>query len=716
MSAMTGSRSPTSPWPSECQNLQLDHPANSTSFFSFCDTHPSSHGPPGLGPSSTVLERSGPEHFSIRVDNPGNLGNIGEAGPHAHSAISYPRIHLANNRPLDKNLTLSRSGLTFNNHLKESTGHENPRGRDLMVPGAGAPSGQMTSIDGRFISLDECAALLESSDRDIMLLDVRPYAHFAKGTIEGSLNLCIPTTLLKRPSFDTQKLANTFTVDHDKKKFARWRQSQYIIVFDAATCDMKDAGSLANVLKKFTSEGWGGEARILLGGYKMFSSRFPHLTKQQQLPASGAPTKKTPRMHIDLPSAAPVAGGCALPESSHATIPFFANIRQHMDLVDGVGQIPLQLPSDLTELKRQQLPAWLRDVSDASDKGRKVSERFLKLEKRELERMKRALSYNKSDESAAIDSSPERYRVAGIEKGTKNRYNDIYPFEHTRVRLQNVSPGGCDYVNGNHLKAEKSGKCYIATQAPVPDTFDDFWRVIWEQDVRLVVSLTAEVERGQVKCHPYWKSGEYGQCQVNNFSQKLIYLNSRDSPHIELEGSQLPPDVKDDPGNPYIIVRHFGLSHSAYPFQPLREVTQLQYPHWPDFGTTSQPTHLLRLIEYCDRVLTTTNSPIPVTFQRHTVDQRPVLVHCSAGCGRTGAFCTVDTVLDILKRRRGQATAVELNSRLTEKQRDLDEGLDLIEKTVDDFRRQRPSMVQNLSQFVLCYESVLEWAVSHIGE
>lgn len=240
--------------------------------------------------------------------------------------------------------------------------------------------------------------------------------------------------------------------------------------------------------------------------------------------------------------------------------------------------------------------------------------------------------------------------------------------------------------------------------------------MIWEQDVRLVVSLTAEVERGQVKCHPYWKSGEYGQCQVNNFSQKLIYLNSRDAPHIELEGSQLPPDVKDDPGNPYIVVRHFGLSHSAYPFQPLREVTQLQYPHWPDFGTTSQPTHLLRLIEYCDRVLTTTNSPVPVMFQRHAVDQRPVLVHCSAGCGRTGAFCTVDTVLDILKRRRSQGTVDGLNSRLTEKQWDLDEGLDLIEKTVDDFRRQRPSMVQNLSQFVLCYESVLEWAVSHIGE
>ncbi|RAL13621.1 putative protein tyrosine phosphatase (Pyp1) [Aspergillus homomorphus CBS 101889] len=716
MSAMTGSRSPTSPWPSECQNLQLDQTSNSTPFFTFCDAHPGSHGPAGLGSSNTVLERPSPNHFSISVDSPGSFANNREPVPHAQPAISYPKVQPSNNRTLDNNPTTSKSGIAFNNHLKTSAGLGFPRNRDLVFPGVGAPSGQLTFMDGCPISIDDCAGLLESSDRDVMLLDVRPYAHFARGTIDGSLNLCIPTTLLKRPSFDTQKLANTFTADSDKMKFARWRQFHYIVVFDAATSDMKDAGPLANVLKKFTSEGWDGEARILLGGFKTFASRFPHLVRQQQLPASGAPTKKTPRMHIDLPSAAPVAGGCALPESSHAAIPFFANIRQHTDLVDGVGQIPLQLPSTLTEPKRQRLPSWLRDVSETSDRGRKVSERFLALEKREFERMKRALSYDKSANSAAIDTSSEKYRVAGIEKGTKNRYNDIYPFEHSRVRLQNVSPGGCDYVNGNHLKAEKGGKCYIATQAPVPDTFDDFWRVIWEQDVRLVVSLTAEVERGQVKCHPYWKSGEYGQCQVNNFSQKLIYLNSRDSPQVDLEGNQLPPDVKDDPGNPYIVVRHFGLSHSAFPFQPLREVTQLQYPHWPDFGTTSQPTHLLRLIEYCDRVLNATNSPIPGSSQRQAADQRPVLVHCSAGCGRTGAFCTVDTVLDIMKRQRGQGAVDDMSSRPTEGQWEFDEGLDLIEKTVDDFRRQRPSMVQNLSQFVLCYESVLEWVVSHMGE
>jgi len=154
-----------------------------------------------------------------------------------------------------------------------------------------------------------------------------------------------------------------------------------------------------------------------------------------------------------------------------------------------------------------------------------------------------------------------------------------------------------------------------------------------------------------------------------------------------------------DSENSNIVVRHFGLSHSGHPFEPLREVTQLQYPDWPDFGTTSQPKHLLQLIEQCDKVRTATASAAPGN------PNRPVLVHCSAGCGRTGTFCTVDTVLDVMQRqctkqREGQSPEPWLG----------DGNLDLVAKTVSDFRTQRPSVVQNLSQFVLCYESVLEWA------
>ena len=247
--------------------------------------------------------------------------------------------------------------------------------------------------------------------------------------------------------------------------------------------------------------------------------------------------------------------------------------------------------------------------------------------------------------------------------------------------------------------------------------------MVWEQDVRLIVSLTAEVERGQAKCHPYWQSGNYGPLRVSCVSQKCVYINSPDQQAEDLlpkPSSSIDAQnafMLEPADNPFIIVRHFSLSHAAFPFKPLREVIQLHYPHWPDFGTTSQPSQLLRLLEECNQAKKVT-SP---TFDDSGPDpesHRPVIVHCSAGCGRTGAFCTVDSVLDMLKRQRaeGAISFVEQPVRKEGHANDsswvFDQDLDLIAKTVGDFRTQRPSMVQNLSQFVLCYESVLEWIAS----
>ncbi|KAJ5683172.1 hypothetical protein N7462_006337 [Penicillium macrosclerotiorum] len=453
-----------------------------------------------------------------------------------------------------------------------------------------------------------------------------------------------------------------------------------IIVYDSATADTKDVMPLLNVINKFQVEGWQGEGVILQHGFKGFANRFPELVHQSQPQAAGPSVKERTPMSINLDSVAPVVGGCALPESSSAVNPFFANIRQNMDLMGGVGQIPLKLPAGLTESKRQELPSWLRDVSDTKDQGHAVSENFLNLEKKELERMKQALTYEGS--SASAGGISKKYRVAGIEKGTKNRYNDIYPFDHTR----------------------------------------DFWRVVWEQDVRLLVSLTAEIERGQVKCHPYWKSGDYGPFKVKAYSERFI--------HIESNGRSIDPMSKNPSGfvaevksadesneNPVIIVRHFSLYHTAFPFQPLRDITQLQYPYWPDFGTTSQPAHLLNLVEQCNKVIRATSSAGFGSQDAEPPGQRPILVHCSAGCGRTGTFCTVDTVLDILKRQHIWTAKPDAgNSLLNSSEWTQNPRLDLIMKTVEDFRTQRPSMVQNLSQFVLCYESVLEWLVTQMDQ
>lgn len=241
------------------------------------------------------------------------------------------------------------------------------------------------------------------------------------------------------------------------------------MVYDSATADAKDAAPLWNVINKFRTEGWGGEGLILKGGFKGFSGQFPKLIRRPQIQKTGSPPKRRSPMSLNLQSVAPVVGGCALPDSSSAANPFFGNIRQNMDLLGGVGQIPLKLPHDLTEAKRRELPAWLGEASDPKDQGRAVSDKFLDLEKRELERMKQALTYEGA--SASAGGVSKKYRVAGIEKGTKNRYNDIYPFEHSRVHLEGIPLGECDYVNANFIQSELIDRRYIATQAPVPDTF-----------------------------------------------------------------------------------------------------------------------------------------------------------------------------------------------------------------------------------------------------
>ncbi|KAJ5295167.1 hypothetical protein PENANT_c035G04770 [Penicillium antarcticum] len=725
---MTGpGRSSSSPW---VQTTQGGHRDGVTQSLR-----------PSMSPSTS--ERPSPNYFGMAVptsntqtSNPGlSPQKSWGASPHAQSLPS-PKLPVYPKESVSTGLVnMLKTEPEANRRRRESTFHDtpfngDPHGRPSWSKsstshpsgngiGAGAspvlPQGApLTAFP--WVSPERCADLLGSSQSNVMLFDVRPFAHFRQANIQGSLNLCIPTTLLKRRSFDTQKLEGTFTDDSDKQKFARWRNCNVIIVYDSAAADSKDAAPLLNVLNKFQAEDWKGDGLVLQNGFQGFSTMYPHLIQRPQTNTTGPSPKRRAPMSIDLQSVAPVVGGCALPESSSAINPFFSNIRQNMDLLGGVGQVPLKQPDSLTDEKRQSLPPWLRDASDTKDQGHIVSNRFLDLEKTELERMKQALTYEGS--AAEVTGGSKKYRVAGIEKGTKNRYNDIYPFDHSRVRLEGIPSGACDYVNANHIQAEFSNRRYIATQAPVPDTFCDFWRVVWEQDVRLLVSLTAEIERGQVKCDRYWESGNYGPFEVKAYSEKHIHIESKGQPINSTirspNASAEKPNGTNE--NPVIVVRHFSVSHTAFPFQPLRDITQLQYPYWPDFGTTSQPTHLLNLIEQCNKVIRATSNTGFSSQQPEPKGQRPILVHCSAGCGRTGTFCTVDSVLDMLKRQLSQAKNGEALDQNPTTSSDWirDHSTDLIAKTVEDFRRQRPSMVQNLSQYALCYESVLEWLVSQM--
>jgi hypothetical protein len=313
--------------------------------------------------------------------------------------------------------------------------------------------------------------ILESAVEEVLLLDLRVSTQYAKARIAGALSLCIPTTLLKRASFNVQKLAETFKDDEQRQKFESWRNSKHIIVYDASSSQMHDAITCVNTLKKFTTEGWEGGSYIVRGGFQEFADKFPNWITHGSSPSPG---NQAASLHIEgLPSVAPVIGGCPMPATQNAANPFFGNIRQNMDLIGGVGQMPIKQPASMTQSLQEELPEWLQKATNESNKGKLVSDKFLNIEKQEQKRMQEALSgkvvYGTPSTGPNLAKS---ISIAGIEKGSKNRYNSIWPYEHTRVKLEGVHDGGCDYVNANHVQSSFSNKRYIATQGPLPATFN----------------------------------------------------------------------------------------------------------------------------------------------------------------------------------------------------------------------------------------------------
>jgi hypothetical protein len=302
-----------------------------------------------------------------------------------------------------------------------------------------------------------------------LLLDLRVFPQFSTSRILGALNLCIPTTLLKRPSFNLQKLQDTFTSEIEKARFAKWKTSKYIVVYDAFSSEKKDALSAVNTLKKFTNEGWKGSSYILRSGFAEFSKNFPDLIDNRS-----SQEMQTSKISLSLgtspPGVAPVAGGCAMPATKNAANPFFSNIRQNQDLIGGVGQMDVKLPDDLSQDIQKLLPTWLAKAAAIENHGKRISDKFLHLEVAERDRMTKALSSDVSYGTPAADV--RSVQVAGLEKGGKNRYNNIWPFEHARVRLQDRPQGACDYINASHIKASRSNKRYIASQGPLPTTFE----------------------------------------------------------------------------------------------------------------------------------------------------------------------------------------------------------------------------------------------------
>uniref|UniRef100_A0A8C2BDV1 protein-tyrosine-phosphatase n=1 Tax=Cyprinus carpio TaxID=7962 RepID=A0A8C2BDV1_CYPCA len=232
---------------------------------------------------------------------------------------------------------------------------------------------------------------------------------------------------------------------------------------------------------------------------------------------------------------------------------------------------------------------------------------------------------------------------------SKNRYRDISPYDTTRVVLK----GTDDYINANFINMEVPGKCevkrYIACQGPLPGTCSDFWQMVWEQSAALVVMLTTQVERGRVKCHQYWpnvsSSGTYGGFQVTCVSEE---------------------------GNSAYLLRDLTLTHLEVTHLFTCFIFLMQYMAWPDHGVPDDSSDFLNFVSQ--------------VRSKRTDASEPVVVHCSAGIGRTGVLITMETAMCLIE--NGQSVY----------------PLDIV-RTMRD---QRAMMIQTPSQYRFVCEAILK--------
>ncbi|XP_053151832.1 tyrosine-protein phosphatase non-receptor type 18 isoform X1 [Hemicordylus capensis] len=203
----------------------------------------------------------------------------------------------------------------------------------------------------------------------------------------------------------------------------------------------------------------------------------------------------------------------------------------------------------------------------------------------------------------------------------KNRYKDILPYDQTRVVLNALTEEGqADYINANFIQGVDNKRCYIATQGPLAHTVLDFWHMVWQYRVKVIVMACREVEMGKKKCERYWPLAEE-TLQFGPFSIA---------------------QAKEQELNPDVILRKLTLTFQ----KEERVVSHFQYIAWPDRGIPDTYGYFLAMIEQ--------------VRHKQGEDTVPVCIHCSAGCGRTGVICTLDYIRQLLLKQVGRESCFHL--------------------------------------------------------
>ncbi|KAJ6573948.1 hypothetical protein DFH09DRAFT_1456484 [Mycena vulgaris] len=450
----------------------------------------------------------------------------------------------------------------------------------------------------------------------------------------------------------------------------------------------------------------------------------------------GPPTPRSPRPRrtaaADAPAAGPVLHNAlpatgAAPDTRHAFNPFFDAVRQNTELAHGITErIPLRLPRRVRR-RIAELPfPWLRNIArraapasppthapaafsyggirgqrDSSEDENESSDsssgtppsasrveegtealamQFYRIELAEQRRLMGVMEHHTGKGKGKNGKGLFPFSItAGVEKGSKNRYRNIWPFEHARVRLHaRGAREHDDYVNASYVQPIGTRRRYIATQGPLDATFGDFWTLVWQQNTHVIVMLTREVEGAMVKCGAYWRGGTYGALRVellgcaaegcrpggcaSTFNPAASGFNTT-SPGFRAASTTTPPAPP-----PQLIKRTLRLTRGGQ----TRRVVQLQYLGWPDMNVPEDARGVLGLVWEVGREVERVRADVAHSGLAETADSddsavdgatgvlrralkagagaAPVVLHCSAGVGRTGGFIAVDAVLDAVRR------------------------------------------------------------------
>ncbi|XP_022101630.1 receptor-type tyrosine-protein phosphatase F-like isoform X2 [Acanthaster planci] len=230
----------------------------------------------------------------------------------------------------------------------------------------------------------------------------------------------------------------------------------------------------------------------------------------------------------------------------------------------------------------------------------------------------------------------------------KNRYANIIPYDYSRVVLDPINDDpDTDYINASYVDGYRKKNAYIATQGHNKYSTPDFWRMVWQQEVAIIVMLTNLVENAKKKCAQYWPDN---QLDYNSIIVKKVKER-----------------VEQDFTERVFVISNFDIEEDIP-----REVRQFHYTSWPDMGLPDSPAPLMNFIHEVK--------------QMEENNMGPMVVHCSAGVGRTGTFITVDAMLNMVAEEK-QINVIDF---------------------VYEMRKKRPKMVQTQDQYMFIFEVLLE--------